>query len=156
MEIRNKIVQQFEFMSSVISDGNKSQTTNLAVSNWSVAQHIDHLLKAAERIFSQIILKEKRATKPKNIFGRVILFIGVIPKGRKSPKAVAGEPKSASELAIALYKVKSLFESVDFNALQLATFDHHVFGGLNGKEWLRFMQIHNNHHEKIINKILVS
>lgn len=154
MHVTDKIQQQFHFIASVIEDGAKSQVTNLSVSKWSVSEHIDHLLKAAERILTQLQTKEKRATKPQNLIGKIILLVGVIPKGRQSPKAVAGEPKSASELLESLSKVTSLLGAVDFDSLKFATFDHHVFGGLNGKQWLRFMVIHNNHHFKIIKKIL--
>ena len=154
MKTKDRIQRQFQFMSSVIEDGSKSQVLNASISKWAVSQHIDHLLKAAERILTQLKSKENRATKPKNILGKIILFVGVIPKGRESPRAVAGELKSQGELAESLSKVRSLLEAVDFRTLELTTFDHHVFGGLNGKEWLRFMVIHNNHHVKIIKKIL--
>ena len=153
MSIKQKIEQQFQFMSLLIEDGS-SQILNPAVSLWSVSQHLDHLLKAAEKILSQIVQKERRAKKKKNMLGRVLLTLGYIPRGRKSPKMVEGEAKSPVELTALLNNVKSLLEQVDFNNLEQASFDHHVFGGLNGKEWLRFMTMHNYHHEKIIKRIL--
>ena len=33
-------------------------------------------------------------------------------------------------------------------------FDHHIFGMLNKQETLRFLEIHTNHHLKIVNDIL--
>lgn len=154
MKLKEQIAAQFEFISSIVSDRDRSQTTNTAVSNWSVAEHFDHILKAAQLILSQVIQKEKRATKPQNLLGRFVLFTGRIPKGRKSPKWVLPDRKTPAELADSLSRVKALLNSVDFNNLEQSSFDHHVFGGLNGRQWLRFMTIHNRHHERIVRRIL--
>ena len=156
MTQQERIADQFDSMAALVAEDKKCQAINLDVSGWSVAQHLDHLLKAAGRICTQINLKDKKATKRKNLLGYVILSIGIIPKGRKSPRAVEGQPTSTEELFKSLQNVKSLFEKIDFSNLQLTSFDHHVFGGLNGKDWLRFMQIHNGHHLKIIDKVLGS
>ena len=148
-----KIERQFQWFSS-LTDNGSWEISEPTVSGWSVSQHMDHILKAAQRILSLIGKNEQSATKKGNLFGKIILLIGIIPRGRKSPKVVEGEQKSKEELIDSLNCVSKLLNELKPEYLETSNFDHHVFGGLNGRDWLRFMFIHNNHHIKIIRKIL--
>ena len=89
-----------------------------------------------------------------NLIRLVIFTIGIIPRGRaKAPKIV--RPKTYDEKTL-----KSHLEIAKSNIQALKDiapnkfFSHPYFGDLKLNKAIRFLEIHNEHHLKIIKDIL--
>jgi len=134
------------------------------VSAWSVAGHLEHVM-LADRIIIGWISKtvsepgpEARADSPNDI-GALILAEGTIPRGRgpaPEPTLPAGIP--IGEIAAGMEDVRrrTLILGQRLNDLERcqSTRPHHVLGAFTPAEWVRFLQIHHDHHESIIRDIL--
>jgi hypothetical protein len=132
---------------------NSSSVTNSRISKWSVGEHIEHLLIADEGIVKSILQADKRPQSPINLIGRIVLFIGKIPGGRKSPEAALPKKIPVEELNT---KLKKLIKDLStFNPNELRGYFHHpVFRTLNPAQALRFAVIQHQHHLRIINRLL--
>ena len=129
---------------------------NEAVSQANIAWHLDHTLKTINRITETL-----RASNPEqyhskfNIQRIVVHTSGVIPRGRaQSPQNVRPpDVVLLDSLQLQLTKARqnlSAISSLDANAF----FDHPVFDHLDRDQTHRFLEIHTNHHLKIIKDIL--
>ncbi len=129
---------------------------NTAVSQANVAWHLDHTLKTINRISERL-----RASNPEeyhsqfNIQRIVVHTSGTIPRGRaQSPQSV--RPPNVVQLdslQLQLTEARqnlSAISSLDENAF----FAHPVFDHLDRDQTRRFLEIHTNHHLKIIKDIL--
>jgi hypothetical protein len=135
-----------------------------AVSKWSVKDHLEHLAKANERTVSWV--EHVCAGDPglehgagPNLLGRIILFLGVIPRGRgKAPEPTLPEGASAEQLADRLREIRERVGALKHSLAEIqaseATRNHFVFGDLDAGQWLRLSVIHNQHHQKIIRDVL--
>ena len=132
------------------------QNKNLDFSNVSVGWQLDHALKVINGV-SVILAKTdpKKFKKDFNIRRSIIFTIGFIPRGRaKAPKQVLPpeiitEEDLYAQLKTAQEHIKTI-DKVDENAF----FIHHIFGNLNKAQTLRFLDIHTNHHLKIVEDII--
>lgn len=128
-----------------------------SISAWTVAQHLEHILKVNAAISGQIRSEGTGdpAAKPTQFIAYVVLFTRFIPRGRgQSPKDL----QPASEIPPGLpadldAQIASLTAEADALAQALTRpgrFNHPVFGGLTRRQWLRFMTIHTRHHRLIM------
>ena len=125
------------------------------VSNWTVGQQIYHSLKATATIAQSVTDSEPGAEKPNPSFLRfVVLTLGRIPRGKgKAPKASQpmGQP-TVDELQEMVGKAKeALAEAAQ--APPNAFWRHFKFGVLPRDNALKFIDIHNRHHLRIIQDI---
>lgn len=130
---------------------------NISVSRSSVGWHIEHTLLVAIKISEAINKSNPDDYKWKFNLSRLYVYtLNKIPRGRgKAPKTVqpAGEitfQTLNNNLAIAKSKIEQLY-MLDDNCY----FIHPYFGKLNLKSTLKFLNIHTQHHLKIIEEILV-
>ena len=129
-----------------------------AVSGWCPAEHLDHCAKVA-RLMLEVVNSAGALPAGNGIstLGRVILIFGWIPRGRgKAPKRVFGSRVDGAALLASLQEVEELVERVDAAAVsrsRVPVVPHPKFGGLTGDEALRFIDIHNRHHLRIITDI---
>lgn len=129
------------------------------VSLWSVSQQIDHTAKVFQTAMKCINGRKIQEGKGINLLGKIILKTGYIPRGiAKSPEPVRGIPRSGRDLLVYLSGISALLdeffkESSQYSQIELV-FPHPYFGMLNRPQALRFIQVHNNHHFKIIRDIL--
>ncbi len=126
------------------------------VSDWSVGYQIEHCTKVIYGVCQGLINSDPASFKYKfNFFRIVILLTGYIPRGKaKAPKAV--QPKasaSTEELNKFLNKANELLTEID-KLDKNAYFDHPYFGMVNLKLAKRFIEVHTNHHIKIIKDII--
>jgi len=134
------------------------------VSAWSAAQQIEHVAKVKQSIIGRLTRiaqddsvndEDKRPT----FIGRVILFVGSIPRGGgKSPERFVAAPHSdvakIKGVATAAHEdLRRLEESLPTVAASTGRFPHQYFGHLSGQQWVRFMRIHTLHHLKIVRDI---
>ncbi|WP_242156174.1 DUF1569 domain-containing protein [Aestuariivivens sediminis] len=129
---------------------------NEMVSKASVGWQIDHSLKVFIAVCNWIENSNPADYKKQFNFWRLILFpLGYIPRGKaRSPKSVLPPEVITTEdlinqLKIARHHAKRL-KSLPQNAY----FKHFIFGMLTSKQTLRFLEMHTNHHLKIIKDIL--
>jgi hypothetical protein len=129
---------------------------NNVVSKSDVAWHLDHVLKVINGV--SIALKKSNPEEYKSSFNfkrSLILFLGKIPRGKaKAPETV----KSSGE--ISRNDLMSQLENSKISVLEFqkrdpkSNFQHPYFGQLNRKETIRFLEIHTQHHLKIVDDIL--
>ncbi|WP_411893208.1 DUF1569 domain-containing protein [Winogradskyella sp. A2] len=128
----------------------------LDVSKADVAWQLDHILKTINRIFEALEKSNpKEYSSSLNAMRIITMTSGYIPRGRaqspdivKPPEVIYTEDiyaqiKEAKENII---KLKLLDEN--------SYFKHFVFGSLNRAQTIRFLEVHTNHHLKIIKDIL--
>ncbi len=134
------------------------------VSKWSVKDHLEHLSIAHGGIVSWI--ERAREGDPKlnigghpSLFGRIALLVGAVPRGRgKAPERTLPMGIRTEELAARFRGIRERVEGLEGGLAQLhaspATRNHFAFGDLNATQWLQFMVIHHDHHQKIIRDVL--
>lgn len=129
---------------------------NSLVSKSDVAWHLDHVLKVINGV--SIALKKSNPAEYKSSFNfkrSLILFLGKIPRGKaKAPETVISIGEiSLVDLKKQLENAKnSIIEFKNYNPK--SNFIHPLFGQLNRKETIRFLEIHTQHHLKIVDDIL--
>ena len=129
---------------------------NPSVSTSDVAWQIDHSLKVINLVSETLLNSNPKDYKSNFNKWRLLLFsIGYFPRGKvKAPKHVR-PPEIISiedlnvQIQLAYQNIEKL-KSVDKHAY----FKHFIFGVLNKKRTVRFLQLHTNHHLKIIRDIL--
>ncbi len=128
----------------------------LSVSQSTIGWQIDHSLKVFNGIISLLKKSEPDNYKWKFNFPRaVVLTFKNIPRGRaNAPKNVRTYDEiSKQDLINQLEIAKKLIQ--DLNELNKnSNFIHPYFGILNLKQAINFIEIHTNHHLKIMNDIL--
>ena len=151
----NKINQQLEKIYSIVEGGDKFEKE---ISNWSVYKQLEHILITKKKVTKAIIEKQQvEEKKPRTFISYIVLTIGYLPRGKaKVPKIVEPKGVSQNELRNLLNDTKanlSKLDNIDYKNIDSVVENHPYFGGLNSKEWLRFLEVHTNHHLKIIRDI---
>ncbi len=129
---------------------------NPKISKASVAWHLDHSLKAINKICDALKASDPNSYQSSYSLAQTVsLTFGYIPRGRaKAPRSVR-PPKEISsqdiydQLAEARDKTKEVV-LLDENA----HFSHPIFKTVNKSKALRFLQVHTKHHMKIVKDIL--
>ena len=136
----------------------KHENLNPKISNVSVGWHIEHTLLATIGIIDALNNSLPTNYKRKFNFNKFLVYsINKIPRGRgKAPKSVIPEGNISKEkLLNKLHFTKSKIDELKHLSIN-HYFNHPYFGQLNLKETIKFLDIHANHHFKIINEILKS
>jgi hypothetical protein len=134
----------------------KYETSKTNVSKVSVGWHLDHSLKVFNGVI--ITMKNSDVALYKNNFsflGKVFLTLGYFPKGKaKAPKRVMPPEIIVKEDIVNQLDLarKNLNELQNFEVNTY--FEHPMFGHINKKRIVRFLNTHTNHHLKIIKRIL--
>lgn len=129
---------------------------NPEVSKADIAWHLDHMLKTVNEISK--VLKASNPNDFKSSLNAprtMSLTFGYIPRGAAQSPEIVRPPEVIltkdiiSQLQKAEQNIKVL-NSLDENTY----FEHPVFGIINKEMAIRFIQVHTNHHLKIIEDIL--
>lgn len=134
-----------------------------SISGWSVAEHVEHLARAHGAIFARLI----QLTEPDDptssggrvtLLGLVVLLVGRIPRGRgKAPapsQPIGGGGDARAQLEAARVQLEQLADRTDRLAASRGRFGHPYFGRLHPRQWLRFAEIHADHHLRIAREIV--
>lgn len=149
----NFLVHQFSRIETLIL---KRDIKNLEVSQVDVAWHLDHLLKTINQLTRALENSNPAEFSSRFSLQKVFVFTtGRIPRGvAQSPSSV--RPPNViltdnlyAQLAEARDKVSKI-STLDENAF----FQHPVFNTINRDQTRRFLEIHTNHHLRIIDDIL--
>jgi hypothetical protein len=135
-----------------------------AVSAWSIAQHVDHLAIAHRlilEVYARLLAAPPDARRPADqgrpsLMGRLVLLTGFIPRGvgkAPPPTRPADRPEPAAVRAH-LDAYRQVLEDVGRQLDRLLALPvrppHPRFGPLDAVGWLRFIEIHERHHLKIV------
>lgn len=132
------------------------ETKNLKVSKATIGWQIDHSLKVINAVAINMLNSDPEKYKNNFSFlGRIFLKLGFFPRGKaRAPKYV-----QPPEVILKEDLIKQLVEARE-NIIKIqdldenAFFKHPLFGHINTKRVIRFMDTHTNHHLKIVKNIL--
>jgi hypothetical protein len=129
---------------------------NLPVSQGKIGWHIEHSLLVISGITKTLAKSNPSDYKWKFSFVKAIVMITKkFPRGRaKAPQTT--QPKSevtAENLSVHIAKTRERIK--ELNTMNSDVFfTHPFFGDLKLRQAIRFLEIHTNHHLKIINDIV--
>ncbi len=132
-----------------------SQIANPEVSSSSVGWHLAHSLLVIIKVSQSFVLSNEEHFSASFTWRKFIVFlVGKFPRGKaKAPEAVQPMQYHEEDLDQLFAEAEKALEGLKLgNKNQF--FKHPIFGNLNKKETLRFLQIHTNHHLKIIKDIV--
>lgn len=132
------------------------QISNKNISSGGVDWHLDHVLRVVNGVSSALKNSDPLQYKWRFNWKRSYIFIlGFIPRGKaRAPKTVVAEGDILKEDLIAqVEKAKARLE-LFANLADNSYFNHPFFGDLNKRRTIKFLEIHTDHHLKIIKDIL--
>ena len=131
-----------------------------AVSDWSVAQHLEHMGLVDRSVLGILEKPPDEPTSGRGLtpMGRLLLFLGFIPRGRATaPSFVEPGDPTREDVGPKLTEIRDRFRALGEDLARLdggvPLGEHPVFGHLDGAQWLRFASIHHRHHLKIIRDV---
>ena len=127
-----------------------------AVSKWSVGMHVHHVTLAMREVCRSLVASEP--PPPRSRFSPLawaVLTLGRIPRGRaQSPEpALPDDGVGPDELSALLDDCEIWLERAE-RAAPDQWFRHFAFGVLDRDRTLRFLEVHNRHHLRIVQDIL--
>lgn len=129
---------------------------NDKISSSDVAWQIDHSLKVINLVTEALASSDPSEYKWRFNKWRLFLFtLNYIPRGKaKAPKIV--RPPEVISTEDLNKQVRSTYKNIEsLKPLnENAYFTHFVFGQLNKVKTIQFLNLHTNHHLKIIKDIL--
>jgi hypothetical protein len=129
------------------------------ISAWSVGQQIEHIIVVGDSILEALAAqKSSERAKPLTFVGRIVLFSGFIPRGRgRSPEKLRPSGISVEELRSRLQQYRNRLVALRAALSEIASnparFNHPFFGSFNARQWVRFLDVHQHHHVKIVRDI---
>lgn len=132
------------------------------IGGWSYSEVYSHIFDSSLLSLMALnnCIKEEGEKKP-TIFGaKMILLFGTLPPGKKYkvPKRLAERVKKINLMAAQQFitdfelQLGKTYPQID-NANLKFKVKHPRLGYLNAKQWLRFIEIHLNHHLKQLKRI---
>ena len=134
----------------------KSESLNLAVSKSSVGWHIEHTLLVVNATIDALKKSDPNKYKRKFNFPKILVFtINKIPRGRaQSPRWLQPTNNSTVEVLKNHFNITK-GKLAELQILKANNYiEHPVFGKLNLKPSIRFLEIHTKHHIDIIRDII--
>ena len=148
-----KLENLIDILESNVEFGEKK---NLVISQSNITWQIDHTLKVINGIIFSLKNSNPTDYKSKFNFKRsLIFFTKNIPRGKvQAPQSVRTYDEiSKQDLIEQIALAKKLLQDLN-NLNKDHYFKHPFLGDLNVKQTIKFLEIHTNHHLKIINDIL--
>lgn len=132
-----------------------SAKENTAISSANVAWHIDHSLKVINSVIATLQKSDAKYSWDFNLKRAYFFLRKSIPRGKaRAPKAV----QSFEEITIK--DIERQIKTARFLIQELETMDkntnfiHPFIGKLNLKQAITFLEVHTQHHLKIIEDII--
>jgi len=149
------MTKMYDLLQKIESNIPNYELSNDSISKATVAWHLDHSLKVINSVATVLQKSETDFKWNFNLKRDYFLFIKKIPRGKaRAPKAVQAVDEITStsierQLKTARYLVQEM------EAMNPKTnFIHPYIGKLNLKQAFTFIEIHTQHHLKIIDDIL--
>jgi hypothetical protein len=132
------------------------------VSAWAPAQHLEHLAITGGEVLDAVEAclagKGREAAGGPSLSGRLVLTLGWIPRGagkardRWSP-ADADPGRARQAVASLAARLDGLEPRLGEIAQTRAALPHPIFRAFTPVQWLRFLEVHQSHHLKIVRDI---
>ena len=132
------------------------KTINLKISNATIGWQIDHSLKVINNVCKALQSSDPKEYKDNFSFlGKLFFTLRYFPRGKaKAPNHVKPPEIILKENLISqIEEAKSNVETIN-SLVPNSYFKHPLFGNINRKRVFRFLELHTNHHIKIIDDIL--
>ena len=129
---------------------------NTKVSKASVGWQLDHSLKVINAVIPAMQKSDvNKYTDTFTFLGKILLFFQTFPRGKaKAPKhLVANSTISKKDLLDQLNQAKTNVKLLTV-LRENAYFKHPTFGNVNKKRAITFLNVHTNHHLKIVKSII--
>jgi hypothetical protein len=128
---------------------------------WSLAQTLSHLAKGLDIVAGQLEGRAartdmtRRATPGQHLLRHLVLGVGKLPPGRRTPEATRPPERPDPELVTAQFRMgverlAALLETWPAERQQRIFVSHPVLGDLTLPEWVRFFYVHSRHHAQKI------
>ena len=133
----------------------RRESLHAPTSSWNVGQQIEHCCLVIGGVHDALQRSQPPVPRAKiSLVRRGVFLTGRIPQGRaQAPRSVHPEPAPArAHLDACLQQARQQVEAIRAMAPD-AWFKHFVFDVLKRDEALRFLQIHTDHHLRIIQQI---
>ena len=160
------IVELHQEMGSILTrDSIELSCVIPAISKWSTATQIEHVLLANQMVTRGLLALaagkfEGAKAGDMNRLGRLLLGRGIIPRGKaQTPDLFSPSPESDIATIVDMSATVSRNISLLKGHLQFISemsegFEHPFFGVLPAPVWIRFIHVHTLHHLKIVREIL--
>lgn len=148
-----KLASQIKESASYIEQANKVKPS---VSKASIAWQIYHLLSVIVAVVKTLKESQNKAPKEKfNFWKHFVLITRFIPRGKvKAPKSVNPTGNiSRSQLEMIIEEAQKAIQDLA-KLPREAHFKHPVLGYLQKKKAIHFLEVHTEHHLKIIRDTL--
>lgn len=145
--------EQFDSIEKLIE---KRELIDTTVSKANVAWHLDHMLKVINNLYDTLQLSDTNNYEWSfNLTRSIVFTTGTIPRGRAKSSESVTPPKVilVNALEEQLKEAKSKMEKIN-QLHENASFNHPVFERLDRDQSIRFIEIHTNHHLKIVADII--
>ena len=136
------------------------------VSDWSVGDQLEHLLLSDQRILEgigRVLEASSRGAAPPaeggpTLIGRLILWTGIVPRGRATaPDSTRPDGMAPGDLVAGFARVQEGVQALRPRLDEIggvpSTRAHPILGHFTASQWLRFGGVHHRHHGKIIRDI---
>jgi len=160
---RAELVSGVERIGKLADDPDRLAVADATVSGWSVGQHVKHLWLVEDRILGWIdqALGDPAGSPPggsPSPTGGAVLVSGWIPRGRaKAPAMTEPGPTEAADIAGRCEALLDVLAGLEPRLREIhrseCTLEHPLLGHFTPAQWMRFLDIHHRHHEKIIRDI---
>lgn len=147
-----KIVKQLAELSTYIP---QSDRQNLAISNANIGWQIDHSLRVMNQVITALLSSNPAEYKPKfNWRKSFIFFTKKIPRGKvRAPKVILPTEEITESSLISSVELAHKNIGLLENCAPNHFFVHPFFGQVNVRETFVFIEVHTEHHLKIIRDI---
>ena len=147
-----KIVKQLAELSTYIP---QSDRQNLAISNANIGWQIDHSLRVMNQVIKALLSSNPAEYKPKfNWRKSFIFFTKKIPRGKvRAPKGILPTEEITESSLISSVELAHKNIGLLENCAPNHFFVHPFFGQVNVRETFVFIEVHTEHHLKIIRDI---
>jgi hypothetical protein len=158
-----KIVDAYMYQLSTFDETIFQQTP--PINGWSYSEVYSHIFDASllSLIATESCIKKEGENKPTDFRVKLILFFGMFPPAQKFkvPTKLLSRIKKINK-ADALAYITQFRQQLEILYPLLKNTDSNIkvkhprLGYLNAKQWLRFIEIHLNHHLKQLTRITKS
>lgn len=156
LRIESRVQDQLQALRDLLP---KAHLAAPSLSKWSVGEHIEHLTQACAA--TGMGMERALQEGPKPVPGKpklaayVLLTFGFIPRGKgKAPSHVIPQGVDGDALRQALDRESQRLTDLKPRLGELQEsgwrLKHPIFGPLSPFQWLRFTEIHIQHHRKVI------
>ncbi len=129
---------------------------DIKVSEVPIAWHLDHSLRTINEIYKALEASKPESFKRSFNFGRALVLItNKIPRGRAEAPEIVKPPEIISSDSLIFLMKEAENHLKAYEALPKDSFFNHPYlGDFRKKTAKRFLEIHTEHHLKIIRDIL--